>query len=242
MKGISDFKNGFFTAFHGIKFLFNHISLIRLAVIPWLINLILFLILIFVLYTHLGHLIALLMTRPETWYGLILYYLLSAFIFFTSLILGFFVLCFIGNIIAAPFHEWITRNTKFLVGGNTDKKENLPFWKEAKRIIKNQSRKLLILLLLEICALAFLLIPFLGTLLCSILTFILLAFQFLEFPFEIERFSVSQQIKTFFQFPLMWLGFGCGITLLLTIPIINLTILPAGVVGATLLFYKHIRH
>jgi len=242
MKLIQDLQFGFRCAFQGIPYLFRHTSLLRLAAIPIMLNIGLFMGLIWLIYSKLGDLLSLLVSKPEAWIWLIFYYILMVLAFLLILILGTFLLCLIGNILAAPFHEWMSEKVRELEIG---KKEERPFsfkvlFQEGKRIIGTQIKKLSFILFLEVLVLLFIFIPVVGTVLSGALTLILLAFQFIDFPLEIERLSVQEQRNRFLKFPGAWLGFGAGISILLAIPILNFLILPAGVVGASLLYYRRL--
>ncbi len=240
MKFFRDFRFGFMAPFQGIRFLFQHASLLRLAMMSLLINLLLLIALGTLLYAKFGYLLSLIITRPESWYGLILYYGVAGLALLLILVVGTFILCLIGNIIAAPFHEWMCEKTKEILVGK-DTSPSFPLWQEAKRILSTQCKKLLLLLILEIFILLLVTLPGIGAFLSGILTLILLAFQFLDFPLGVERLALSGQFKNFLTHPLAWLGFGCGLSLMLTIPLLNLTVLPSGVVGASLLYYRHLK-
>src|SRR3989338_7857631 len=241
MTFFQDFRFGFMAPFQGARFLFQHASLLRLAAIPLVINLLLFITLATLLYTHFGYFLSLIITQPDQWYWLILYYAVAGLAFIFILVIGTFVLCLIGNIIAAPFHEWMCETTKeILVGKNTP--SSYPLWQEIKRILSTQCKKLLLLLVLEIGALLLILIPGVGPFLSGLITLILLAFQFLDFPLGVERLVFSSQLKNFFTHPLAWLGFGCGLSLMLAIPVANIAVLPSGVIGASLLYYQRLKN
>jgi len=77
-----------------------------------------------------------------------------------------------------------------------------------------------------------------GIFLSGFISLLLLTLQFMDFPFEIERLSFSQQLHFFFHSFFAWIGFGLAISCLLTIPLLNLLVLPVGVIGASLLYYK----
>ena len=241
MKFFQDFRSGVLAPFQGVRFLFQHASLVRLALIPFLINLLLFIALGSLLYAKFGYFLSLIITRPDQWYWLILYYVVTALALVLILVVGTFALCLIGNIIAAPFHEWMCEKTKeILVGKSTP--SSLPLWQEAKRILSTQFKKLLLLLILEIFILLLVLIPGIGAFLSGALTLILLAFQFLDFPLGAERLALSSQFKNFLIHPLAWLGFGCGLSLMLAIPLLNIAVLPSGVIGACLLYYQRLKN
>jgi len=240
MKSINDFRFGFFYAFEGLRFLIKHGSLIKLALIPWLINLILFIAMVTGLYHYVGAIMSLVATKPDVWYWLILYYCFAVVILVVIFIIATFFLCLIGNLIASPFHERMAEKTKLLIYGQEEKKSFrwAIFWKESKRILTTQLKKLLLLLFLEIAVLLLLLIPIIGAFLSGFLTLLLVGFQFLGLPLEVEKLSISQQIQKFFKFPFAWIGFGAGISVIFMIPIANISALPGGVVGASLLYYK----
>lgn len=243
MKWLTDFKSGFFYAFYGLRFLFKHASLLRLAFIPWIINSCLFFAAVIALYHYFGALLTMMVAKPEAWYWLIPYYLFSTLLCLLILILITFFVCLLGNLIAAPFHEWIAEKTKKLLYGEIPGE---PFsfkqlFGDIKRILSTQFKKVLLILTLEVMALLFLLIPFFGPLISGLLTLFLLSFQFLDFPFGVERLPFSALKAVIFHHPLACLGFGTGISLMLMIPVVSLLVLPGGVVGASLLYYERLR-
>ena len=71
---------------------------------------------------------------------------------------------------------------------------------------------------------------------------ILLAFQFLDFPLGAERLALSSQFKNFLIHPLAWLGFGCGLSLMLAIPLLNIAVLPSAAIGAGLFFSQRLKN
>src|SRR3989338_9911458 len=240
MKLFQDFKSGFMAPFQGIRFLFKFPSLLRLALIPFLINILLFIGLIFTLYKNFEPLIALLITKPETWYWVVLYYIFYAVALVLLLILGTLILCLIGNILASPFHEWIAQKVKTIVKGDViDAPFSFAFaLKEFRRIFVTQCKKLSLIVILVLFSLFLVLIPGAGIFLSGFISLLLLTLQFMDFPFEIERLSFSQQLHFFFHSFFAWIGFGLAISCLLTIPLLNLLVLPVGVIGASLLYYK----
>ncbi|MBI4041821.1 MAG: EI24 domain-containing protein [Deltaproteobacteria bacterium] len=240
MTSMREFRLGFMCAFKAIGYLFSHTSLLRLALIPILINIVLFLGLLWVLSAKFGYLMGLLITKPENWYWLMGYYFLAATAFLVLLTIGTFLLCLIGNLLSSPFHEWITEKVKILEKGpSTSQKFSFrALGAEIKRILITQHKKLGLLLILEIMILLFLLIPGIGAFLSGFFTLFLLAFQFLDFPLEVERLPFRAQCHFVRRHWMACLGFGLAMSCLLVIPIINLFILPIGTIGAALLYYR----
>lgn len=238
---VRDFQSGFSYPFYGLRFLLMHASLLRLALVPWMINIVLFVSALTTLYYTFNDLLALMIIKPEAWYWLIPYYLFATLLLIVMLILITFFVCLVGNLIAAPFHEWMAEKTKKLLYGAA---EGEPFSfrqlvSEAKRILSTQLKKIALILFLEALALLFLLIPGIGVVISGCLTLFLLSFQFLDFPFGVERLNFSTLKSVALRYPFACLGFGAGISLMLAIPILNLSVLPAGVVGASLLYYEY---
>ncbi len=241
VKMVRNFQAGFSYPFYGLRFLFMHASLLRLALIPWIINIVLFILALTTLYYNFQDLLALMIIKPEAWYWLIPYYLFAILLLIVMLILITFFICLMGNLIAAPFHEWMAEKTKKLLYGATDG-EPFSFRQlvsEAKRILSTQLKKIALILFFEAIALLFLLIPVIGAVISGCLTLFLLSFQFLDFPFGVERLRFKELKSAIVSHLFACLGFGAGISLMLAIPILNLCVLPGGVVGASLLYYEH---
>ncbi len=238
---IRDFQAGFSYPFYGLRFLFMHASLLRLALVPWMINIVLFISALTTLYYTFDDLLALMIIKPDAWYWLIPYYLFATLFLIVMLILTTFFVCLVGNLLAAPFHEWMAEKTKKLLYGASER-EPFSFSQvvsEAKRILSTQLKKIALILFLEAIALLFLLIPVIGVVISGCLTLFLLSFQFLDFPFGVEHLRFEELKKVMLSHPFACLGFGAGISLMLAIPILNLSVLPGGVVGASLLYYQH---
>ena len=62
----------------------------------------------------------------------------------------------------------------------------------------------------------------------------LLALEYWAFPFENLGICFSEQRRTLKQMPLGVLGFGAIVMMGLSLPVINIVVAPAAVVGATL--------
>ena len=231
MKKLNDFQIGLFSVFKGFRFLVSHRSLMAVAVIPWLINILLCVLLTILFYYNFGDLMNLIMTKPQGWYWLVLYYLLIAIALVVNIFIATFFLCLVGNIIAAPFHEWLCDKTTQII--HQKEKPTSFSWN-----LKTQFKKLILLLILELFGLLFLLVPFIGPVVSGLITLLLLAYQFMDFPLGAQKLTLSDQCRNFLKFPLMWLGFALGVSILLVIPIANISVLPVGVVSATLLFYQ----
>jgi uncharacterized protein involved in cysteine biosynthesis len=112
LSAIRRFTAGLMLPLKGSVFLFQHRSLLRLAVAPLLLNTVLYGATLGLFIHSYNDLFALLMDRPDAWYWLVGYYVLRllAFILIGAVFLFSFTL--VGTVLAAPFLERLSERTE----------------------------------------------------------------------------------------------------------------------------------
>jgi len=246
---ISGFFDGFTLPFRGFKTIVSSFTLLKLAILPAIIN-----IGVFILLYYAGEYIYDEYVFEEIapnliWYLKFLYTLLYVlkiiFGLFLYLLVCFFLFSTVGGILAAPFLDILSEKAEFLI--LNDCEETAFSLKllllDIIVILSQESKKLFIWLGFTIITLPLLLIPLAGQILFSIPNVCLAAYflglAFIDFSVSRRRFN-NKERKVFRQrnfWEIMGLGMAVYVTIL--IPFVGFICLPICTVGGTLLFCKN---
>lgn len=229
-----------FYVLRGAQFLWYHSTLWKYAAAPFGISVLALSIGYYVLYrffvSWVGGLVG------EGWYWQALYYVVIVIVACLVLVVFFFLFTLLATVIAAPFNELISEKTEQLVTGNF---QDSPFsflqlLKDSARGIGHFFRILGVYFGILIASLFLLLVPGIGPMLFAaamvLNTSYMLAYEYLGYPMDRRRFTFKQK-RRFLRSRLKWtMGFGLGNAALASVPVLNLVVMPAAVVGGTLLF------
>lgn len=203
------------------------------AIVPILINL-----LIFSLLIWLGVLgFEGLMDRflPQASWLQWLRWLLWPLFAISILLLIFFGFTTLANLIAAPFNSRLAEQVEWLVTGQKHQ-DTRPLYKIVLPTILSELRKLAWILPRALFFLILFLIPGVN-LVAPVLWFLFgawcLAIEYSDYPLGNRAQGFGQQYPQLKARRMNAYGFGAGVTLLMAIPIINLAAMPAAVAGAT---------
>lgn len=218
----------------GLRLIFSP-ELRKYIILPIIINLVLFLLVIAGMAWVLFHYFSSWLSDYPHWVLLIIGWLLGILYFLVMVFVGVFTFTLSTNIIASPFYGYLSEKTEKMIVGET---QDLPF--SMLRILKRELIKILYFIpLLLLCGILFLippLWPFLPFLIFLPLAWFV-AIQYIDYcpdnqgiPFKVFIKKVkSEQFLTV-------MGFGSIVSLCISIPILNLFIPPAAVVGGVLLW------
>jgi CysZ protein len=214
--------------FQGLKLL-SRPELRKHIIIPVFINLILFSIALSVGYYYITDLIAQFIPDWLSW----LEWLIWPIFFMSFFITVFFTFTLLANLMSAPFYSRLAAKTQEIVSGQANNIEELPInqvvFSELKRAVYLISRMLPLLILFIIPG-----INLIAPLLWALFGAWGMALEFMAYPLENQGLLFSEQKQKAKQRLLGVLGFG-GVTVIgLTIPVINLIVAPAAVIGATI--------
>lgn len=231
-----------FYVLQGARFLRDHRVLWKYAAAPVAISTVVLGLSYYLLYHFFTSLLHGIM--GEGWYWQVLYYLIVVVAAVLLLVVFFFIFTLVGSAVAAPFNELISEKTEQLVTG--DFRETpfsfLQLLKDSGRGLLHSLRILGIYLLLLVVALLLLLIPGFGGPLFTVATVLLssymLAYEYLGYPMDRRRFSFREKRAFLRSRFTTSMGFGLGNLAAASIPIVNLMVIPAAVVGGTLLFLE----
>jgi CysZ protein len=152
------------------------------------------------------------------------------------LLISFFAFGFIAPLLSAPFNDPLSRSVERIVSGQTGEtpgsglvRDNLRAIGAALKIFAAEIFILGPLLLL-------LLIPVIGALIFTLPAAFFLALSYLDYPLDRRRMKLREKFSYAFSHLPEVMGLGSGCLLLASIPIINIFLIPTATTAATLLF------
>jgi len=147
---------------------------------------------------------------------------------------GFGVL---AAILAAPFNSLLSLAVE-RAEGRAQAEEGLPWWRELVRVLTRELAKLGYYLpravLLLVAGLVPVTAPF-APALWFVFGAWMMAIQYLDYPMDNHQVSFAEMKRQLASKRMQTVGFGMAVLLALMVPILNLVVMPAAVVGATLL-------
>jgi CysZ protein len=166
-----------------------------------------------------------------------LHWILWPLFFISFLIIGFFSFTLLANLIAAPYYSELATKALELISGQSLNRAELPwnkvFFGELQRL------RYILLRTLPLVLLSFIpVVNMIAPLLWAVFAGWSMAMEYLAYPLEHRGLAFTEQ-KQFLQ-QSRWgaLSFGGLASLGLTVPILNLVIGQAAVIGATIYVYS----
>lgn len=233
---LSHFAGGFLYPFRGGKFLGRHPRLWRYVLVPFLINLLVFSLSVYFGLDFFSQTVVGMIPTGEAWYWVVLYYLAWVLAVLLTMLLVFFTFTVVGNLIASPFNELLSERTEEVVMGRA-KGESFSF-AGIGRVMLDEGKKMAVFIMLMLLLLLLNLVPGFGTLVYSVLSFLLTVFflviEYTGYVFgrKGQRFKDQRQFIRGCRFKAF--GFGVGVLCLLAIPLLQFFCIPFAVIGATL--------
>jgi len=225
------------------SFLRGHPRLLPLALAPFLVNLGLFALLIWLGYSRFGAWVRAFLPLDQGWWWVLLYYLLAALVALNLLALQVFLFAVVGGVIAAPFLEVLTRRVEALAVASAPQSWAEVGWlAEILRVAGQAFKRLALYAGVMLCLLALNLLPVLGSLLYAVLalaaTCCFLALEFLDYPLDRRDLTFRQKLGYLRGLGLRGFCFGAAVCLIGMAPLVNLLLLPLAAVGGTLLYLE----
>lgn len=215
----------------GIKLLTNP-KLRILILIPILINIVLYSVALALGYYYVDMLIARFIPESLQWLSWILWPLF----FISFFVAGFFTFTILANLIASPFYGILSARTLAVISGKAQIVEQPllhVFAAELKRMLYIMTRMLPLFLLFFIPV-----INIIASFALSLFGAWCLAMEFMAYPLENEGLLFVDQKKLL---KTVWpgaLSFGAVTMIGLTLPVLNIIVGPAAVIGSTLYVYE----
>lgn len=237
-----DFPRGFFTAFRGGRLLLRYPRLLKLVLIPFLINVATFSLAVYFGLQFFHDFVLELLPQGEAWYWVALYYAVWVVAGLLTLVLVFFCFTVVGNLIASPFNELLSERIEalLLTEVKTPPFALRDFCRDMLRVWLVELKKMSLFVIAMLGLLLLNLLPGVGNLIYGVLSVLLtlffLAWEYLAFIHERKNHDFRQQRRYLMERKLLVLGFASGVLLMLAIPFMQLVCIPVAVAGATLLW------
>lgn len=229
---LTAFPKGLAAHVRGIRFALAHKGYLGLCAVPFTLTLTLYGLGFWVFASQSDHLLAVLWSPDAAAEGLagalawVYFHVVKYLLYALAFILMYFCFMVTANILAAPLYDHIAGKLLAQAGLGRIGPE-LSVW----RLIVEEAKKAVFVLALP---LALMVIPVLGQLLAPAAAAMLLALDFLDYPYCREEGRFGQRLKTLGKRPLLLLGFG----LPLLIPFLNILLFPFAILSATLLYLE----
>jgi CysZ protein len=222
----------------------THPSLRLFVVIPLLVNILIFGSLIGIGYSYLSELMGSLLASVPAWLDFIQWILWPLIGITVSLITGYLFTA-VALIIASPFNALLAEKAEELVTGKpVDSLEGLGAALLAlPRGILRELAKLLYYVPMAAFVLVVSFIPGLNAVspvLWLLLGAWMMSIQFVDYPMDNHQLSFADVKEAVRTRRLSSMGFGGLVALCASIPVINFFVVPAAVVGATLLWVEEL--
>lgn len=229
---MKNFIVGFNKYFTGIGFWMKNSSLLRLSIIPLILNFV-FLVGGFVFsLNYLPDVVNRIISAPHIWYQYILYYFVVMLTAVSLFILVFFVVFIMANLLAFPFNGIIAERA--LKIHEPLERPKHPVLKQLRINFLAMTRRTFVFLIIAIILACAALIPGLGVVGAGIGVF-LMAYDRLDYGFDHFVLPFDQRMRFVKANFGEILGFAAGFGLTAMIPVINILIQPGSVVAGALL-------
>jgi CysZ protein len=228
------FWTGATTPYRALQLILNEPKLMGLSLAPILATLISFSILIYALLAGAWSF------AHASFLGVVSSYSGIVFILVSILLLGaitFFslsLLTLMMNLLSSPFNDLLAENTERCL-----KLNDVPQWSAGRliRVFLMDMKKSILTLLASIIFSLGLLIP-IANLVFLIGISLLCTFIYVTYPLSRREKGIVDTLNWMRHHFFLSLGFGFSTTILLSIPVIDLFILPISVIGGTMLFVE----
>jgi len=172
--------------------------------------------------------------QADAWYWRALAWMVELFAWLLAMAVAVVAFVTLGSIAAAPWLDMLCLRVEKLHGGEVASLDQ-PWWKLVLVSMGNAVMPLLQFLPWAALALALLLIPVVGAVAASLVWgyagIRLLAFEFMDAPASRRGWKWAQRKSEFAQRRWFHMGFTGLASAMLLIPVVNLLVLPAAVVG-----------
>ncbi|MEZ5502683.1 MAG: sulfate transporter CysZ [Halioglobus sp.] len=221
--------------------LLNHPSLRPFVLIPLLINILIFGSLIGLGFSYISDLMDSLLSYIPGWLRFIQWILWPLIMLTVGLISGYFFTT-VALIIASPFNALLAEKAEELITGR--RVNSLEGIRAAvlavPRSILRELVKLLYYIPMAVLVLLLSFIPGVGAAAWLLLGAWMMSIQFVDYPMDNHQLDFAEVKAAVRSRRLSSLGFGGVVALCTSIPLVNFFVVPAAVVGATLLWCEEL--
>lgn len=225
--------------FKGVKML-NMPGLRRFVVIPFIINIILFALLFYLGIHYFSVFTDWIDSFLPTWLQWLNWLLWVLFVI-SAVIIVSYTFTIIANLIGAPFNGFLSEKVEIMVTGVEQVTEGgwSIIYKDIPRSIKRQLHFMAYYIPLAVIGLVLFFIPIIQ-IIAGPLWFLfngwMMTIQYMDYPMDNHRISFRDMRNLLSQKRVANLSFGSIVMFVTMIPIVNFIVMPAAVIGATLMW------
>ena len=167
-------------------------------------------------------------------------YLIWPLFFLMVLAIVFFTFTIIGNLIASPFNALLSERVQRMEGAELPGLTLKDWLTILPRSMGRELRKILYFLPRALVLMVLSFVPVVGTVFWFVFNGWMMSIQYCDYPADNRGVSFKEMLSELKQNnPASW-TFGITVNLMMLIPLLNLLIMPAGVVGATLFWERKV--
>lgn len=221
--------------------LLGHPTLRPFVIIPLVINILIFGSLITIGFNYISDLMDSMLASIPEWLNFIRWILWPIIVITVGLISGY-VFTSVALVIASPFNALLSEKAEELITGqpvNSLEGFGAALIAVPKSIIR-ELMKLLYYIPMAILALLISFIPGVGAVAWLLLGAWMMSIQFVDYPMDNHQLSFADVKAAVRSRRLSSMGFGGLVALCASIPLVNFFVVPAAVVGATLLWCEEL--
>ena len=235
------FYGGISAPWRGARFFNQNRRLIPLALIPVLLNLILYIVIFFIGRHYFSRWMEAWLPKSEAWYWVVLSYLLIVILVILFLVIFVFTFTVVANLLASPFNDELSAQTESIVAGRPGRPFSLrDVFMEITRTVIEELKKIGFYLGAWFCLFIISLVPFIGPPIYAVawwlLTVIWLGLSFLDYALARHGFKLGQKLAFIRRHFMTVFGYSLVVFFGILIPFLNLVFFPMAVVGGTLLY------
>ena len=235
----------------GVDYLLSGFTLIRqpglrrFVVLPLLTNLVLFSLCFYWLLGELDKLSAAALNLLPGWLSW-LQYLLWPLAIITILLVFSFIFGMVANWLAAPFNGLLAEQVEQIITGQQSQEVSIRMLiKDIPRLFLREWQKFLYFLPRALFCLLLFFVPVLGQTLAPVLWLLfcgwMAAIQYCDYPFDNHKIPFHTMRAQLREHKTVNMTFGVLVTLLTSIPLLNLFIMPIAICGATAMWVDRYR-
>lgn len=224
LAGLGDFFSGFGMVL-GVG------SIRKWAVIPMILNVLLFGTLAVLVFLYAGDAEKYLFGEAQGKWGSAGHIALQVLIIVVGLAAVVVLSLVLSSVIAAPFYTKLAEAALLHLTGRVIA-DSGPIWKIAIKTILQETGKLAVFIGVQAVLFGIGLIPIVGQIVAGGVTFLLLAFEFGDYSLEAYGYGLVDRYKFTVRNPGRSLGFGSAAFLVTLVPFLGILVAPVAVAGA----------
>jgi len=232
---------GFNYPFQGGRFIVRNRGLLLYVLLPSAINILVWAAVFGMGLNYSFGLLDRLVPRGEVWYWTAVFIVLSVFFGLLLLLAIAYLFSLVGNILAAPFNDALSQRVEELIAeSHAGQRFSLRAVLKEGRWAVIQEIKRIVLYLIVLGSLALLnFLPVVGAavhlMLSALATLLFLAVEYVSYTMDRRHLGLRPRFRIIGSNMGLMLGFGCGVFVLLFIPLLNFFCIPGAVVGGTMM-------